>query len=121
MNILVSILVPIYNVENFIEKCSVSLFEQTYKNIEYVFVNDCSPDHSIEVLEKVAKNYPNRINSIKIIKGEVDPEVIYKDALALILTSKVEGFGLVLLEAISRNIPCLSFKTSYGPLNIIKN
>ncbi|HAV4799996.1 TPA: glycosyltransferase, partial [Acinetobacter baumannii] len=32
-----------------------------------------------------------------------------------------EGFGLVLLEAISRNIPCLSFKTSYGPLNIIKN
>ena len=72
MNILVSILVPIYNVENFIEKCSVSLFEQTYKNIEYVFVNDCSPDHSIEVLEKVAKNYPNRINSIKIINHDVN-------------------------------------------------
>lgn len=72
MNILVSILVPIYNVENFIEKCSVSLFEQTYKNIEYVFVNDCSPDRSIEVLEKVAKNYPNRINSIKIINHDVN-------------------------------------------------
>ena len=72
MNILVSILVPIYNVENFIEKCSVSLFEQTYKNIEYVFVNDCSPDHSIEVLEKVAKNYPNRINSIKIINHDIN-------------------------------------------------
>ena len=65
MNILVSILVPIYNVENFIEKCSVSLFEQTYKNIEYVFVNDCSPDHSIEVLEKVAKY----ILSEKLIVG----------------------------------------------------
>lgn len=72
MNILVSILVPIYNVENFIEKCLVSLFEQTYKNIEYVFVNDCSPDHSIEVLEKVAQNYPNRINSIKIISHDVN-------------------------------------------------
>ncbi|HBM8163295.1 TPA: glycosyltransferase, partial [Acinetobacter baumannii] len=72
-----------------------------------------------ELREFISKNEYS--NSIKIIKGEVDPEVIYKDALALILTSKVEGFGLVLLEAISRNIPCLSFKTSYGPLNIIKN
>ncbi|MEQ1065429.1 glycosyltransferase [Acinetobacter sp. XH1741] len=59
--------------------------------------------------------------SVKIIKGEVDPDVIYKDALALILTSRLEGFPLVLLEAISRNIPCLSFKTPYGPLNIIKD
>lgn len=72
MNNLVSILVPIYNVENFIEKCSVSLFEQTYKNIEYIFVNDCSPDHSIEILEKVAQNYPNRIDSIKVINHDVN-------------------------------------------------
>lgn len=58
---------------------------------------------------------------VKIIKGETDPDVIYKDAFALILTSKIEGFGLVLLEAMARNIPCLSFKIPYGPLNIINN
>lgn len=57
---------------------------------------------------------------IKIIKGETDPDVIYKDAFALILTSKIEGFGLVLLEAMARNIPCLSFKIPYGPINIIE-
>lgn len=72
MSSLVSILVPIYNVENFIEKCSISLFEQTYKDIEYIFVNDCSPDHSIEILEKVAQNYPNRIDSIKVINHDIN-------------------------------------------------
>lgn len=59
-------------------------------------------------------------DKVEIIKGETNPEIIYKDALALILTSKLEGFPVVLLEAFSRNIPCLSFKTPYGPLNIIK-
>lgn len=59
-------------------------------------------------------------DKVEIIKGQTDPDVIYKDAFALILTSKIEGFGLVLLEAMARNIPCLSFKTPYGPINLIK-
>ena len=46
----VSILVPVYGVEKYIEKCAVSLFEQSYEDIEYIFVNDCTPDRSIEVL-----------------------------------------------------------------------
>lgn len=76
-------------------------------------------DFEEEVRDYVAKNGYGEC--IKIIKGEVNPDIIYKDALALILTSRLEGFPLVLLEAISRNIPCLSFKTPYGPLNIIKD
>lgn len=63
----VSILVPIYGVENKIKECLVSLFEQTYNNIEYVFVNDATPDKSIEILENVIKQYPKRNNCIKII------------------------------------------------------
>lgn len=68
----VSILVPIYNVADKIERCAVSLFEQTYKDIEYVFVNDCTPDNSIEVLEKVMERYPERKGQVKILHNETN-------------------------------------------------
>lgn len=45
----VSIIVPIYNVEKYIEKCASSLFQQTYKNVEYIFVDDCGGDNSIKI------------------------------------------------------------------------
>ena len=66
-NPLVSIIVPVYNAENFIEKCAATLFEQDYDNIEYIFVNDCTPDNSIKVLNRVIENFPNRKDNIKII------------------------------------------------------
>jgi glycosyltransferase involved in cell wall biosynthesis len=56
----VSILVPFYKVENYVGRCVESLFTQTYKNIEYVFVNDCTPDGSMEVInEKIDKHGMN--------------------------------------------------------------
>lgn len=45
---LVSILITVYGVEKYIEHCAISLFEQTYENLEYIFVDDCSPDNSIQ-------------------------------------------------------------------------
>lgn len=68
-NPLVSIIVPIYNVENFIEKCATTLFEQDYDNIEYIFVNDCTLDNSIGVLKEIIEKYPNRKSGIKIINN----------------------------------------------------
>lgn len=68
----VSILVPVYGVEKFIERCAISLFEQTFDSIEYVFVSDCTRDNSIEVLNSVINRYPKRNNSIKIINHEVN-------------------------------------------------
>lgn len=62
-----SVIIPIYGVENSIEKCAESLFRQTLDNIEYIFVNDCTPDRSIEVLQSVIDRYPNRRNQIRII------------------------------------------------------
>ena len=56
----VSIIVPIYNAEKYIEKCSRSLFEQTFQSIEYIFVNDCSSDNSINVIKEILNDYPNR-------------------------------------------------------------
>jgi len=56
----VSILVPIYNVAPFILKCCKSLFNQTYQNCEFVFVNDCTPDNSIELLNSLVDEYQVR-------------------------------------------------------------
>jgi len=66
----VTIIVPVYNVVKHIKRCAVSLFEQTFEDIEYIFVNDCTPDNSIEVLNSIITLYPNRKNSIRIIKHE---------------------------------------------------
>ncbi len=70
MNPLVSVLVPIYGVENFIERCARSLFNQTYKNLEYIFVDDSSPDKSIQILRCIMDQYPEREKKIKIIRHE---------------------------------------------------
>ena len=66
----ISICVPIYGVEKYIRRCAISLFEQTYDNIEYVFVNDCSPDNSIYVLTETLKNYPYRQEQVKIVEQQ---------------------------------------------------
>lgn len=64
----VTIAVPVYGVESYVEKCAISLFEQTYPNLEYVFIDDCSPDKSIEIIEKVLDRYPNRQGQVRIIR-----------------------------------------------------
>jgi len=67
MNPKVSILVPVYNVSKYIERCARSLFEQTFRDIEYIFVDDASLDNSIEILKNVLEEYPKRIKQVKII------------------------------------------------------
>lgn len=64
---IVSIVVPIYNVSNYIERCVRSLLEQTYPHIEYIFVDDATPDDSIKKLEHVLEDYPQRRAHIKIL------------------------------------------------------
>ena len=67
---LVSILLPVYRVEKYIERCARSLFEQTYDNLEYIFVDDCSPDSSIAILNRVLEDYPERKAQVRIIRHE---------------------------------------------------
>lgn len=67
---LVSVLVPVYKVGRYIERCARSLFEQTYSNLEYVFVDDCSPDNSVEVLERIMNDYPARKDTVRIVRHD---------------------------------------------------
>ena len=57
----VSVIIPVYGVEKYIERCARSLFEQTFDDIEYIFVYDCSPDKSIAILENIIKEYLPRL------------------------------------------------------------
>ena len=66
----VTVVIPVYNAEACIEKCVRSLFEQTLDDIEYIFVDDCTPDKSMEVLDELLKIYPERAKSTVIIRHE---------------------------------------------------
>ena len=64
---LVSILVPVYNVEAYIDHCAQSILEQTYDQLELVFIDDGCSDASITVLENVIDKYPCRKERCTII------------------------------------------------------
>lgn len=49
----VSLIIPVYNAENYIDECLESCVMQTYKNIEIICVNDGSKDNSVEHIEKI--------------------------------------------------------------------
>lgn len=51
-------LVPVYGVEKYVAECVDSIFAQTYKNIEVIFVNDCTPDNSRKIIEQKIKDNP---------------------------------------------------------------
>ena len=50
--LLISIIVPIYNVEKYLNACLESLVQQSYDNIEIICVDDCSKDNTIELIKK---------------------------------------------------------------------
>lgn len=65
-NPLVSIIIPIYNVENYLEQCIISVVHQTYKNLEIILVNDGSPDNSFEI----CKQWKRKDSRIKLINKD---------------------------------------------------
>ncbi len=64
---IVTILVPVYGVEKYIEQCVRSLMEQSYEGCRYIFVDDCSPDRSVEILRRVVADYPYREEHVRIL------------------------------------------------------
>lgn len=50
-----SVIIPIYNVEQYLRKCLDSVCNQTLEDIEIICINDCSPDNSLEILKEYQK------------------------------------------------------------------
>lgn len=65
----VSVIIPVYGVEPYMARCARSLFGQTFRDIEYIFIDDCTPDKSIEILRQVLEEeFPDRIPQVKILR-----------------------------------------------------
>ena len=68
---LVSVIVPMYGVENYIARCADSLFAQTYPHIEFIFVDDGGKDRTVEILrDLLAKQDPALQARVRIISKE---------------------------------------------------
>ncbi len=102
----VSVIIPVHNVEKYLEECLNSLVNQTLKDIEIICVNDGSTDKSLEILEKFAKddritiiNQENqgagaaRNNGLKIAKGEYLSFLDADDFFELDMLEKVYNFS----------------------------
>lgn len=61
-----SVVIPVYNTEQYLPRCIESLINQTYKNIEFIFVNDCSPKNA----EEIIKEYQKKDSRIKYVTYE---------------------------------------------------
>ena len=57
----VSIIIPVYNVEAYIEDCIASVMAQDYEQLEVLIVDDCTPDQSISIVEKMISVMKGRI------------------------------------------------------------
>lgn len=115
--IAISVLIPAYNAEKYIEKCLKSITEQSLKNIEIIVVNDGSIDRTLEILEKL-KNEDNRIkiitqknqgvssarnNALKYARGEyilwIDADDWLEDGLEeLYVQAKKEKVDILVMD-----------------------
>lgn len=68
----VSVIIPMYNAEQYIKHAAESLFSQTLADIEYIFVDDGSKDDTETQLRSIVEKYPNRKEQIKIIPSSPD-------------------------------------------------
>ena len=66
----VSVIIPIYGVEEFISHCATTLMLQTLEDVEFIFVDDASPDGSVETLQSVLKRFPQR--RTKLLRHDVN-------------------------------------------------
>lgn len=68
-----SVIIPVYGVERYIARCVRSLMEQTLSNgIEYIFVNDATPDASMDIIKQIVLEYPSRLDDVIYLNHEVN-------------------------------------------------
>ncbi len=92
MNNLITITTNLYNYERFIEDCIWSVLNQTYKNFEFIIVDDCSEDNSY----KIAKSFEKKDKRVKVIRLNKNKGIGYAKNVGVIASS---GEYIVTLDA----------------------
>ncbi|WP_162150779.1 glycosyltransferase family 2 protein [Acholeplasma equifetale] len=70
---LVSVIIPTYNVEKYINDAMDSIINQTYKNLEIIVVDDCSTDETYNIL----KTYKEKDTRLKLFRNETNQKIVY--------------------------------------------
>lgn len=65
---LISVIVPVFNAASYLESRIANLINQTYPNVEFIFIDDCSTDNSFELLKSIQQAHPNK--DIKIFENQ---------------------------------------------------
>lgn len=69
----VSVIIPVYDVEPYMARCARSLFQQTLEDIEFLFMDDCSPDHSVALIRQIVETeFPERASQVRIFRMPVN-------------------------------------------------
>lgn len=66
-NYKVTIIIPFHNASYYLERSTKSLMKQTFRDMEFIFVNDASDDDGVKVIEKVLQEFPDRREHVKIV------------------------------------------------------
>lgn len=66
--IAISLIIPIYNTEKYIKKCLNTVFNQTFEDIEYILINDNTPDNSVKIAQQIIEDHPSKY--IRFIHNE---------------------------------------------------
>lgn len=121
MNYKLSVIIPIYNVEKYIERCLHSLFNQTLNDIEYIFVDDASTDNSIKLVEQILNNYPERKEKVKFIKFNEHKGIAEARKMGILNSAgeyiihcdpddyiELDMYKVMYMEAINKNVDIVS-------------
>lgn len=93
-------------------------FNKKFPQNEYLLQIIGSGEEKENIINYIEEN---KIKNVELIPHTSKIEEYYREAELFVFTSKMEGFGMVLLEAMSYGIPCISFDCPSGPRDIINN
>jgi len=85
----ISVIIPVYNTEQYLESCLDSVFGQTLKEIEVILVNDGSTDSSLKIMEQYQAKYPDRV---KLLSKENGGQATARNVAIPICTGEYIGF-----------------------------